>query len=244
MSDFLLIHGAWHGAWCWVKLVPELERAGHRVKVTNLPGHDGAAVDPSTIRLNTYAGHVARLLDECDAPVILVGHSMGGMVITQAAELRPDRIKALVYLAAFLPLNGESLLAIENSNKWSSVPQNLVPDAAGLTGRIRPSQVPRLFYRDCSEEDVRFAMERLVPEPLPPLADPVAITAENFGTVPRYYIECFEDEAIVIEQQRKMREATPCAKVFTLKTSHSPFFSAPGELAETLGEIGRLTHPR
>jgi len=243
MSDFLLIHGAWHGAWCWEKLVPELERAGHRVQVTNLPGHDGAPVDPAAIRLATYAGHVAGLLDGCAEPVILVGHSMGGMVITQAAELRPDRIKTLVYLAAFLPRNGESLLAIENANPWSSVPQNLVPDAQGLTGIIRPSQVQRLFYHDCSEEDVRFAMERLVPQPLPPLADTVAIKEENFGSVPRYYIECTEDQAICIEQQRKMHEATPCAGVFTLNTSHSPFLSAPWDLAQVLdviAERGRM----
>lgn len=242
MADFLLIHGAWHGAWCWEKLIQELERAGHRVQVTNLPGHDGAAVDSAAIHLATYANHVAGLLDDCDAPVILVGHSMGGMVITQAAELRPDRIEALVYLAAFLPRNGESLLAIENANPWSSVPQNLVPDAQGLTGIVRPSQVQRLFYHDCSEEDVRFALERLVPQPLPPLADAVSITAENFGRVLRYYIECTGDQAICIEQQRKMHEATPCAEVFTLNMSHSPFLSAPEELAGILGEIGRLTH--
>lgn len=222
--------------------MPELEGAGHRVQVTNLPGHDSAAADPTAIRLATYANHIAELLDDCAAPVILVGHSMGGMAITQAGELRPDRIKALVYLAAFLPCNGESLLAIENANPWSSVPQNLVPDAQGLTGIVRPSQVQRLFYHDCSEEDVRFAQERLVPQPLLPLADAVSITGENFGRVPRYYIECIGDQAIGIEQQRRMHQATPCAGVFTLNTSHSPFLSAPEELARILDEIGRLTH--
>ena len=237
MADFLLIHGAWHGAWCWKKLVPALQKAGHQVRITNLPGHGGDPTDPASIHLETYAGHVVELLDAGDAPVILLGHSMGGMVITQAAEYRPDRIQALVYLTAFLPRNGESLLAIEERNPKASVPPNLVPDAAGITATINADQITNLFYHDCSEADIAFATRQLTPQPLAPLAEPVTLSDNNFGSIPRVYIECTEDRAICLEQQRVMHQATPCDRVFSLATSHSPFFSAPRELTGILAEI-------
>ncbi len=109
MSTFVLIHGAAHGGWCWYKVVPLLEKHGHTVLAPDLPGHGKDKTPVADVTLQLYVDSVCKLLDAQREPVILVGHSMGGGIITQVAEERPERIKWLVYLAAALPRNGQSM---------------------------------------------------------------------------------------------------------------------------------------
>ena len=101
MSTFVLIHGAWHGAWCWKKIIPLLEKEGHNVEAPELPGHGNHKVPIAEISLQLYVDYVCQVIDSQSEPVILVGHSLGGCTISQAAENRPEKIKALVYLSAF-----------------------------------------------------------------------------------------------------------------------------------------------
>lgn len=98
MSVFLLIHGAW----CWEKIIPSLEAAGHQVITIDLPGHGEDQTPISEVTFDVYANRVVEIIDELDREVILVGHSMGGIAVSQAAEYRPNRIKSLVYITAFL----------------------------------------------------------------------------------------------------------------------------------------------
>jgi len=107
MSTFVLIHGAWHGAWCWKKIIPLLEKEGHKVEAPDLPGHGSHIVPIAEISLQLYVNHVCKVIDSQTEPVILVGHSLGGCAISQAAEKRTEKIKTLVYLSAFLLLNDE-----------------------------------------------------------------------------------------------------------------------------------------
>ena len=106
MATYVLIHGAWHGGWCWDKIVPLLKKEGHKVEAPDLPGHGRDKTPIPEISLQSYTDRVCRILDTQSEPVILVGHSMGGVVITQAAQHRPEKIKTLVYLSAMLPRNG------------------------------------------------------------------------------------------------------------------------------------------
>lgn len=247
--NFVLVHGAWHGAWCWKKLVPELARRGHTVAAPDLPGLGEDRTPAGGVTLADYAMRIAAALDAQSEPSILVGHSMGGMAISAVAELRPEKILRLVYLCAFLPRNGESLLMLEERNPDPRVPPHITPDKEHFTATIDPDAVEELFYHDCSADDVAFAKSRLRPQSFPPLTAPVALTAGNFGRLPRTYIECTEDRAIVIGFQRQMQRLSPC-DVVTLETSHSPFLSAPALLAEALSslhtqaapEAGRRSH--
>ena len=125
MSTFVLIHGAWHGGWCWDELRPVLEVAGHTVATPDLPGHGDDTTPIAGVTLDAYAARVGAVIDAQSEPVILVGHSMGGQVITAAAELRPDRIRALVYLCAFLPGDGDALMALAAGDQDSLVLPNL-----------------------------------------------------------------------------------------------------------------------
>jgi pimeloyl-ACP methyl ester carboxylesterase len=233
MSVYVLIHGAWHGAFCWHKVVPLLERAGHVVKAPDLPGHGADPTPRRNVTLKAYVDRVSEILDGCAEPAILVGHSMGGVVITQAGEARPDKIAALVYLAAFLPRNGQSLGDIAGRDSESHVPSGLVVSPDGAEAAFREDAQRAAFYADCSDEDAAHARARLGPQPLEPFAAPVTISEERYGKLPRFYIHCREDRALTIGLQRALVEAVPC-RTFTLATSHSPFYSDPEGLARHL----------
>ena len=234
MSNYVLIHGAWHGGWCWKNILPLIEKEGHKVVAPDLPGHGKDKKPITEITLQAYTDRVCQILDEQSEPVILVGHSMGGVVITQAAEYRPEKIKKLVYLTGFLLHNGEFLLQLAEPDTEALVLPNLVMAEDQSYATVKEEALKEVFYADCSDEDVEFAKSQLVPQAAAPFATPVSTTEENFGRIPRVYISCLRDKAISPSIQEKMYTALPCEKVITLDTSHSPFFSAPEALANHL----------
>jgi pimeloyl-ACP methyl ester carboxylesterase len=236
MSTYLLIHGAWHGAWCWHKVVARLEKKGHRVIATDLPSLGRDRTPVNRVSLGTWRDHVCAILDSQPEPVVLVGHSRGGIVITEAAEHRPERIRALVYLTAFLPANGQSLFDLA-PHPDSLVPPNMVMAEDKASATVRDEALRDAFYGECSDDDVALARLMLQPEPTLPLATPVKTTEARFGTVPRVYVECARDRAIPLALQRQMHSATPCRTVLSIDTDHSPFFSRPDETAAHLHSI-------
>ncbi len=234
MSTYVLIHGAWHGAWAWDKVAPLLEAAGHTVIALDLPGHGADPTPIEQVTLQAYADRICEVLDAQPDPVILVGHSMGGVAVTQAAEMRPEKIAKLVYLSAFLLRDGEFLLQIAGADEESIVLRNLefAPDQSYAT--VPPDAAKDMFYADCSDEDVERAVAGLCRQAAAPLATPVSTSAARFGSIPRVYISCLQDRAITPACQQQMYEASPCVQVLTLDTSHSPFFSEPEKLAQLL----------
>lgn len=234
MRTYVLIHGAWHGAWCWKKVIPLLEKEGHRVVAPDLPGHGKDKRPIADITLQAYTDRVCQILDEQSDPVVLVGHSMGGVVITQTAEYRPEKISKLVYVTAFLLQNGEFLLQHAEPDTEALVLPNLIMSEDQSYANVKQEALKEVFYADCSDEDVEFAKSRLVPQAAAPFATPVSTTEKNFGRVPRVYIACLRDRAISPSIQEKLYTALPCENVISMDTSHSPFFSAPEELAKHL----------
>lgn len=237
MDRYILIHGSWHGAWCWDKVVPLLNEQGHQVEVIELAGHGQDTTSAEEISLSTYVDQVAKVLGDVDSPSILVGHSFGGIVISQFAEMFPKKVKRMVFLCAFMPRDQESLAALAAQDAESLILPNLVPSMDGTTLTIKDEVLEEVFYEDCSEEDVKWAIDRLVPEPAAPIGTPVSLTDGNYGQVDRVYIETLRDRAISHPFQKTMVENNPC-EVLTLPTSHSPFISAPDELAEHLLKLG------
>jgi len=236
MANFVLVHGAWHGAWCWHRLKPLLEADGHCVVAPDLPGHGEDTTPAQEVTLQTCAQRVCATVEQLDEPVIMLGHSLGGMVITQAAEHCAGRLRCLVYLAAFLPRNGQSMMQLEQTRPQPMVAESLVLPGDEHGVRVRAECLQSLFYHDCPAEDVAFAAARLRPQPMSLLGTEVTISPAGFGTVPRYYIECTDDHVLHPDLQRAMVAATPCT-VYSMRSSHSPFFSAPTELATLLTGI-------
>jgi pimeloyl-ACP methyl ester carboxylesterase len=235
MSTYLLIHGAWHGAWCWYKVVPRLEHAGHRVVAPDLPSLGIDRTHIAQISLDSWTDSVCRLLDAQDEPAILVGHSRAGILISQAAERRPAKIKTLVYLAAFLLRQGESASQVLREDGSSMLrPNHLLMAEDGSSATVEQAYLKELFYGECSEEDIALARLLLAPEAMAPSATPINVSDNNFGRVPRVYIECLRDKMIPPSLQKKMHTALPCQSVISMDTDHSPFFSAPDALVTHL----------
>jgi pimeloyl-ACP methyl ester carboxylesterase len=234
MSTFILVHGSWHGAWCWYKLVPRLEKLGHAVIAPDLPALGRDRTPVKRVSLAMWREHVCGIVDSVPGEVVLVGHSRGGIVLNEVAEHRPDRIRSLVYLCAFLLRDGECLFDLAGSDESSLVPRNTMMSDDKSTLTVREDALRETFYGECSDEDVALARLCVQPEPSLPLATPVKVSDENFGRVPRVYVECLRDRAIPIALQRRMHGASPCQRVLTLDTDHSPFFSRPDELAALL----------
>ena len=150
MSDFVLVHGGWQGAWCWYKVVPLLERLGHRVITPDLPGHGRDRTPPEGLTLRRYADRVLDALGESAAPAVLVGHSLGGMVISQAAADRPDLVARLVYVAAFLPTGGQSLADLAWGDAGSILEPNCIVEPPGTAIRLREDALREVFFADCT----------------------------------------------------------------------------------------------
>jgi len=238
MATYVLIHGAWHGGWCWDKVVPLLRKKGHKVEAPDLPGHGKDKTPIREVSLQGYADRVCKVLDAQSEPVILLGHSMGGIVISQTAEYRPEKIKTLVYLTAFLLQNGEFLLQVGGGDTEALILPNLVMAEDQSFATVKEEAIKQVFYGDCSDEDVSRAKKLLVPQAAAPFGTPINITEKNFGRIPRVYIECLRDRAISPSVQKKMYETLPCRKVVSMDTSHSPFFSAPEALVDHLVSLG------
>jgi pimeloyl-ACP methyl ester carboxylesterase len=241
MATLLLVHGAWHGGWCWRRVVPLLEAKGHKVIAPDLPGHGDDGTSTASVTLKSYTDRICEIAGRQSEPVILIGHSMGGVAITQAAEDCPKGIRALVYMCAFLPRNGDSLTTWASQDFESKVnPTALEIGADGITV-VKTDSAREAFYLQCSDEDIAFAQARLVPQSPAPISTPVKTTPERCGRIPRYYIECARDRAITLKLQRAMQKESPCRQTFSIDTDHSPSFSKPPELVQIFDEIATLS---
>ncbi len=239
MADYLLIHGAWHGAWCWYRVISLLEEAGHTVRAIDLPGRSDDTTPLADITFDDFVNTACRGLEVNNEPTVLVGHSLGGITISAAAERAPDRIARLVYLSALLPQSGQSAFDIVALPEMHFADEGLnhigrVPAEDGLSSSFRPDKMREVFYADCRDEDIDFARANTCAEPTVIGTTPVNLTAERFGRVPRDYIQCRADRSIPLTAQRAMVEAVGCDRVYTLDTSHSPFLSAPEQVVNIL----------
>ncbi|MBO9575092.1 MAG: alpha/beta fold hydrolase [Sphingobium sp.] len=238
MASFLLIHGAWHGGWCFDRLVPLLEAKGHVVAAPTLPRIGGTDLELAGASLEEWAAFIVEQARALPGPVILVGHSRAGIAISAAAERDPDAFAALVYLTAFLVPPGQSMGQVRESFPRDPAFDGGISEAArGAALAISQDAAIPTFYGDCGSEDQLWAASQLVPEPLGPMVTPLALSDARYGSVPRHYIECTLDAAIPLAQQRAMQQALPCASVTTLVSAHSPFLSMPDKLADVLDSI-------
>jgi pimeloyl-ACP methyl ester carboxylesterase len=233
---FILVHGAFHGAWCWERVTPLLAQAGYEAIAIDLPGHGGDKTPLSQVSMRAYIQRIGRAVQETAAQensVVLVGHSMGGMVIAQVADMFPNEIQHLVYLSAFMPRNGESVLALGNSDSASLMPRSMRIDQDHGIAVIPNEAAGELFYNDCTPQDVALAAARLTPQSLQPFAVPAVISGKA-NHIPRTFIECSQDHAIGLDMQRRMQaNHAPVAQI-TLAASHSPFWSMPQETAQAI----------
>jgi pimeloyl-ACP methyl ester carboxylesterase len=234
---FILVHGAWQGAWAWDTIVPRLEAAGHRAIAVDLPGNGHDATPPAEVDVDLYARHIAGIIDGVAGPVVLVGHSMGGTATAQTCELRPERVALAIYLAAFLLPDGLSVMRFYELylEPWMRGATTRVTHSTdGLLSSIDPASAVEVFYHQAPRGMAEAAARRLTPQPEGGRRSILHLSAERFGQVPRVYIEATEDRSVHPPLQRRMQAMTPCLEVYSLPTDHAPQLSAPDALTKLL----------
>ena len=232
----LLIHGACHGSWCWDQLTPLLEERGYVVRAIDLPGRRPSPVWGWRVRLRDQAKAVIAGAAAMRRPVIALAHSMGGMAMSAAAELEPSLFQRLVYLSAYIPADGDRLITLGARDRHSRVGEATRSSALKGFIWVKTEASGRIFYGDCSAEQIAWANKLLVREPLRPAFGKLALT-DRFGAVPRSYIRCTLDLVVSASFQDEMISAWPCDKVATLESSHSPFLSMPERLSDAIAAV-------
>jgi pimeloyl-ACP methyl ester carboxylesterase len=239
MARFVFVHGAFGGAWSWDPIIGPLEAAGHTVETLDLPGGGDDPTPAAGVTLESCVERVRSQLLERSEPAVLVGHSMGGVIITQAASSCPERVVALIYVTAFMPANGQSLLELTQlpEGQDDQIQANIVVDGEPPVATLSAEAAIEAIYNNCPPEQARVAVARHRPQAVAPFATPVAVDDELLSSIPRSYVFTARDQSIPPALQRRMIAEHPCRRVIELDTDHMPQLSATDGLVGALLEL-------
>lgn len=221
MADLVLVHGSGFGAWAWERLIPALAALGHSARAIDLPGRDGSDV--------SLQDHADAILASLRGPTVLVGHSAGGIPATLAAALAPDRVQALVYLAAYIPRPGISLADLRRAGPSQPMRGAFQVSPDRMSYRFAPERCAELFFHDCPEANALAA--RMGPEPIRPQETPFPA---HGALPPRAALIARDDRAIPPDWQRAMAAGMAQEE---LASGHCPHLSMPVSLAETIHRL-------
>jgi pimeloyl-ACP methyl ester carboxylesterase len=237
----VLLHGAFQTEQGWGFVKGRLEAHGYSVVAIRLPGRGDDATPIDQITMDLYRTKVLEAIDALPGPVVLVGHSFGGMVISTVAEAEPEKIKSLVYLSAYLPKSGQSLdtLAHTDPDSILSKPGNFIVSDDHKYASIKDDAKADTFANDADEAGKKLIVASIIKEPLAPLGTPVTLTDEKFGKVKKFYIFTTEDQAVSPSLQARMLEATPVYKVIKIKAGHASFVTDPDDVTAAIIEAAQ-----
>ncbi len=238
-KNYVLVHGAWQAPYVWQSVKTNLEKQGNKVIVVELPGHGSDNTSPDKITLDVYKQKVIDALSTIDGKVILVGHSLGGMIISSVAEEVPSKIEKLVYVAAYLPVTGQTLdnLAHMDPDSQLGIMDNLIFNYDKGIVDVKQDQIVNLFIQDGTPEIQNLVVKNYRTEPLIPFINPVVLTDKNFGSVKKVYIKTLQDHVVSPYLQNKMISANKVESVYEINTGHSPFLSKPDDLSSIFTKI-------
>jgi len=237
VKTFVLVHGAFQGPYAWQFVKADLERRGQNVVVVELPGHGTDVTNPATVNIDVYRDKVIAAINLIPGKVVLVGHSMGGMVVSATAEKIPQKIEKLIFIGAFVPANGQSILQLAATDQSSLFGPALIPSSDQLSLGMKLTDLAPVFCADGSDAVKQLLIANYRSEPSIPFGSVATITAAKFGSVDKYYIYTSKDMAIGLANQQRMAKSAGITKVYTIESSHCPFLSKPDELTTILIDI-------
>jgi pimeloyl-ACP methyl ester carboxylesterase len=221
----ILVHGAFANGHVWGYVAGKLKAAGRTVLTVELPGRAGSPVGPDKVSLDLYRDTVIETLKEAGRPAILVGHSFAGIVISAVAEKVPEMIQTLVFVAAYLPQDGDSLLSLAQQDHEAKIGPHLTIDKERGIAIVGYSARAELFANDGPAPLKAKLPDLILDEPAAPLVTPVHVTEGRFGKVDRIYVHTGVDQVISPAFQAQMVTRTPVRKTITLQTGHLPFLT-------------------
>lgn len=237
---YVLVHGAFQDQRVWADVLPRLQGAGIKAVTLDLPGRANGNTPLESASLDGYRDAVLKLVNEQDGPVVLVGHSFGGITISAVAEAAPARVRTLVYLAAYLPqadAPDQSMAKIAETDQWNQfnkARQNFILAKDYKSATVLAEDQLLLFCATCTLQAQARTLSIMQREPLAPAATPVKVSAARFGRVDKVYIHTTRDNAVSYRLQQAMVARTPVRKALSLDTGHSPFVESPLALADAL----------
>jgi len=241
MARFVLVHGAFVGAWVWEPLVARLRAAGHSAEAFDLPGLGDDRTPVREVTLDACAARLCDVLAASPEPAVVAGNSMGGVIATQGAARCPKRVAALVYVAAFVPKDGQSLIDLTKLPEGADdqVQANVTIEGEPPVAIMSPAASRPALYGSCTEEVANWAIARQRSQPVAVFATPVSIPRGTLDGIHRYYVLCKRDRAIPPPLQRRMIAENACAEVVELDTDHTPQLSMTDELAKALEQFAK-----
>lgn len=233
-KTYVLVHGAWHGAWSFQATKLKMEQSGTNVITFDLPGHGNDKTDIPQVNFESYVEKVKQEITKLNASVILVGHSLAGYIISKVAEEMPDKIERLVFVASMIPNNGKSVFDILKEDTESELLPNLIfaEDQSWVT--VSEETLKKVVYNGATKEQIMEAAPKLVRQATQPFFVPVITTENNFGRIPKTYIGCTKDKILSYNEQKKLQKITGCTHSISLATGHVPQVESPIQLAEAL----------
>lgn len=241
MARFVLVHGAFAGGWCWELLAGKLVAAGHEVQTLDLPGSGEDRTPVSEVTLDACAERVCQVLAGDSQPAVLVGHSMGGAVVTQAAARCRERVATLVYVCAFAPADGQSVIDLTQLPEGADdqVQANLELAGDPPVATLARAAARAAMFACATDEQAAWAEPRLGPQPAAPFVTPVSLDERALEGLRRAYVVCLRDRAIPPTLQRRMIGERGIEEVAEIDTDHWPFMTATDELARLLDGFAR-----
>lgn len=238
MKNILLIHGAWGGAWEFQEFIETLGKRGHQAHAIDLPGHGQSAAQISMVTMEAYVERVIEVAHTIEGPIVLVGHSLAGAIISQVAERIPEKVERLVYVAATLPRNGETVLGLMQSDEAGELLPNIVFSADQSFATLELEVVRKFLLHDVNEPDrvAKLASKFDVKQATEPFMFPVTLSNEAFGSVAKSYVRATLDKVMSLSLQDRMISAWEVEKIFTLESGHFPMMSIPDRFDEILRE--------
>lgn len=239
MARFVLVHGAFGGAWSWQPVIGPLEAAGHTVQAFDLPGGGDDQTPVAEITLESYVDRARNVLISRPEAAVLVGFSMGGVVVTQAASDCPEHVASLIFVAAFMPSDGQSLLDLTDlpEGAGNMIKENLVVEGDPPMATLPEEAVAAGVFNRCTREQFERVREQRRPQAVAPFATPVRVDEEVLASIPRSYVLTKHDRSMVPPLQRRMIREHPCKRVIEIEADHAPFLSATDELVVALLEL-------
>jgi pimeloyl-ACP methyl ester carboxylesterase len=234
---FLFLHGSWHGAWCWHKVLPYFGVEGHEAVAIDLPGRGRAPARHAFVGMNEMVSAAAKALSDKEKTTVVV-HSRSGIVASMLAERHPGRIARTIYLASFMLPDGKRVLDYL-PDRESLLNGKVDINRAALWDWLRPEAYRDALYADCAESDIDLARALLAREPLRPALTRLKLSDARYGSVPRAYIRLTQDHAVSLALQDRLLSETKVDRVESIAASHSAYFSQPGTLATVVMDLAQ-----
>lgn len=239
MSQILIVHGAWGGAWEFDDVVSGLRGRGHHAQAVDLPGHGESSLAISEVSMQAYVDRVVEALHEFEGKVVLVGHSLAGQIISLVAEVAPQKIERLVYVAALLPQDGDSPLGLMQSDEGGELLARIEYSSDQSYATLSEATIREVMLHDVQDAELvkQYLPHFLMKQATEPFMAKAVLTDKGFASVPKSYLRCTQDKILTPALQDRMIATTKVEQVITLESGHFPLMSMPKLLVDAIEQM-------